>query len=182
VIFQFLVMRDTCGNVVLQRIWARRCVDVRWWLIDWEGFCVVRLNLSVHADWRMCIMGLRDRRLALVVANVADWNGGVVICGLQLKCMHSRCIRILLIANSGRDAIELQAGASGTGPGVRCCRIAFDLPSSTSFAGSHDLQSLVAVVLVNEYIVCSASVSMSSGPYKECAYFAVGVRRAQEVM
>lgn len=49
--------------------------------------------------------------------------------------------------------MQLQSNTGRTGPGVCGCRVAFDLSSPTSFTCSHHLQSLVAIVLIDKYII-----------------------------
>jgi hypothetical protein len=54
--------------------------------------------------------------LSLVVADVTDGDGGVIVGGLQFECLDSRNARVLLITDSRWDAIELEASACGARP------------------------------------------------------------------
>lgn len=71
--------------------------------------------------------------------------------------MNSRLSRILLITDCRWNTIQLQPCACSTRPRIRGSCIALDLSSSTPLTCSHDLQSFMPIMFVDEYIVCYMS-------------------------
>jgi hypothetical protein len=45
--------------------------------------------------------------------------------------------KVAVVVDGGGDAVQLQADAGRTGPGIRRGGVAFDLPAAASFTGSH---------------------------------------------
>lgn len=110
--------------------------------------------------------------MALVVVLGRGIRGIVEGLGLELELKRLRAVEVLVVADGGRDAVELEADAGGAWPGVCCGGVAFDLASATALAGPHycgalargitatadgeagrTLEALVSVVLVDKDIV-----------------------------
>lgn len=70
----------------------------------------------------------------------------------QFECLRVP-IEVFVVANSGWNAVELEADACSARPGIGRCSVAFDLASTTAFTCSHDFEAFVPVVLVDEDII-----------------------------
>jgi hypothetical protein len=154
-IFGFLWKGGCRQRCVVQRFLPGRRCDVGLVLVACQCIRIVCLDRSMHGNRHCGVLGLWDRRLSLVITDVADRDSRVVIGIGQLKCMYSWAGGIFLVADCGRNAIELESCAGGAWPRIGCRRIALDFASSASFASSHNLQSLMPVVFVHKYVVCS---------------------------
>lgn len=120
-----------------------------------------------HGRRHLVRHGLRHGWMALIVM-LRRWVRGILErFGLQVKGL--RTVVVLVIADCRRHTVKLQTNASSTGPCIRCCRVALDFASTTSFACSHyccalasacqdkmclhTFQSFVSIVFVYEYII-----------------------------
>jgi hypothetical protein len=73
----------------------------------------------------------------VVVLGGSDGLGIVQGLGLHLVCLRG-FVEVFVIADGGRDAVELEADAGSAGPSVCGSCIAFDLAPATAFACAHD--------------------------------------------
>lgn len=109
---------------------------------------------------------LLHRQLVLVI--IVTTAAALIFYPFSLESLI--CWEVSVIIHSRGHAMQLQSNTGRTGPGVCGCRVAFDLSSPTSFTCSHHyqvsitrsqgirsiahtLQSLVAIVLIDKYII-----------------------------
>lgn len=74
---------------------------------------------------------------------------GLVVGASGLEDLRFRCA----IVTVGPDAVKLEADASRAGPCVSGRGITLDLSSPTALTGSHNLESLVTIMLIHEHII-----------------------------